>query len=98
MSGIEPAMTAEQWAMALACPPGVIYGFNQQDEGEMTRHRMAAMCLYETPFGFAREDVRTLRTMAVTDHEGFEREGSPDAFLSSLADRIAALLPPEKEP
>jgi len=60
-------------------------------------HTLAAMCLHGQPFGFTRDDVRTLRTMAVTDHEGFARDDSPDAFLASLADRIEALLPPPKE-
>lgn len=58
------------------------------------RHKLAALCLYQQPFGFTREDVRMVTVMA----EDCERVGIyPDstAFWRSLADRIAALLPPE---
>jgi len=91
MSEIQPAMTAEQWAMALACPPGVIYGFNQRDEGVMLTHRMAAMCLYGQPFGFTQEDVELLRDW----RNGAIGPGHAE-WNRSLIDRIAALLPPEK--
>ena len=99
MSEIEPAMTPEEWGMALAAPPGVIYGFNKQDEGWMSCHRMAAMCLYRQPFGFTREDIATLK-QAIDDVSNVDVWGSVydeqlDA-LRSLLGRITALLPPEK--
>lgn len=65
------------------------------DEAE--RHAVAALCLYGQPFGFTREDVQALEEL----RQGFmtasygRGNGSPiERALASLADRIAALLPP----
>jgi hypothetical protein len=66
-------------------------------------HRAAAMALRGQPFGFGRDDVSILRewTRGLRIHERYD--GSVDDLgvavaverLHSLADRIAALLPPE---
>ena len=61
------------------------------------RHALAALALDEQPFGFTREDVEILRACMV----GFDGSYPWDADMidrfRSLADRIAALLPPEEE-
>lgn len=59
-------------------------------------HALAALCLHGQPYGFTWEDVDILRREAgFADDEhrnGFHPE--TEARLLSLADRIAALLPP----
>lgn len=58
---------------------------------------VAALCLYGQPFGFGWEDVEALRHAAAGYLSGdFIGRAGPDAgvALDSLADRIAALLPP----
>ncbi len=104
MSQGKPALTREEWqnryctkeGVAMAAAPGQPYlsagddavhddGF---DAGPEARHALAALSLYGQPFGFTREDVNLLRYAAgvcIADRE-----------LNGLADRIEALLPPEK--
>lgn len=53
------------------------------------RHALAALALYGQPFGFTRHDVYWLRTRAHLS------DGSVDAEMLGIADRIEALLPPE---
>ncbi len=57
------------------------------------RQGLAALCLHDQPFGFTAHDVETLRHSV----DDLERAGSfAFAFvLGTIADRIAALLPPE---
>lgn len=50
------------------------------------RHILAALCLYNQPYGFARDDLVMLETI-------YEDRG--DAWLLSIMNRIKALLPPE---
>jgi hypothetical protein len=61
------------------------------------RHRVAAVALYGQPFGFTRHDAWLVRraTQEVSDtmHPGALRYINE---LRGLADRIEALLPPEK--
>jgi hypothetical protein len=77
-------------------------GWVSQRVPEAERHALAALALYDQEFGFTRADVAALRrdakivgewrwTVANT-HGGGDRA----AFMDSLADRIEALLPPEK--
>ena len=89
MAEIKPALTAEEWA-EMAAPP-IIFGkyANRgenllawaEDDTHLDRHQLAAVALYGQPFGFTWDDVDRLRT-------------TNDPVLRSLADRIAALLPP----
>jgi hypothetical protein len=93
---IKPALTAEDWKSQLewingghrGMPPLVV-------ESIIDAHVDAALALYGQPFGFTREDVGILREAA----KRIERERNPYIMfpenLSSLADRIEALLPPE---
>ena len=54
-------------------------------------HVTAALALYGQPFGFTHEHVRALREYA-DSHGGVTGEA---AIFAAIADRIAALLPPE---
>jgi hypothetical protein len=91
---IEPALTEHEWRQALRHPPGVTFGFGS-DEGSMSRHRLAAMCLYNTPEGFTQEDVALLVRRAAHEEESASYHGAQvRSGLRNLADRIAALLPP----
>lgn len=63
----------------------------------------AALALYGQPFGFRRDDVVWLRDAANEIRigryamRGFYEEPTPmEKLLHSIADRIAALLPPEQ--
>lgn len=53
------------------------------------RHALAALALHGQTFGFTREDVEALRSLSADLHPNNEP-------FYSLADRIAALLPPEE--
>jgi hypothetical protein len=77
---------------------GSAYGFALADQYETTStndpelmHAAAALCLHGQPFGFTWEDVKMLRDNVASQGP---RESAFGAFLN-LADRIAALLPPE---
>lgn len=98
---IEPALTAEEWPEAVHYqlvnrafhPNGVpVLAWN--------RHKTAARCLYGQPFGFTRSDVENHRMMA--DHADAKGAITHAAaritadWHRSMADRIEALLPPEK--
>ena len=64
------------------------------------RHALAALCLHEQPFGFRRDDVEGLRELAKQyddDADNYEITGPAAVWLTSLADRIEALLPPEEK-
>lgn len=67
------------------------------------RHALAALCLYQQPFGFSQEDVADVRAAAdfFVDQLRLYKPGRMDSDegrmvvrLRSLADRISALLPP----
>jgi len=60
-------------------------------------HALAALCLYNQPFGFWPELPKTLRIAA---EKLRELTDSPNHWgdLDIAADRIAALLPPEEQP
>lgn len=104
MSEINPALTAEEWAhpsnatqLGHACNEVFVGEGDTLDT--VTRHGLAALCLYGKPFGFTAEDVEILRLLGSIDFDGLcmddylGRPGS-EARVKSLADRIAALLPP----
>jgi hypothetical protein len=90
---IKPALTAFAWDMNFraqrqAGRSGALVdpGIHQSITGPP--HEIAALALYGQPFGFTREDVELLRNIV---------RFVPDVprRIHDLADRIAALLPPE---
>lgn len=89
---IEPALTREEWGAPTAIAPkhktivagGIAY----------RRHEMAARCLYQQDFGFAHEDIARLESRAASVAGTWTDADDEVAWLHSLADRIAALLPP----
>ena len=65
---------------------------------------LAALCLYGQPFGFTHEDVETLRNVrsVFSWHDYGEEDGVVEDWdeealtrIASIANRIAALLPPD---
>lgn len=58
------------------------------------RHALAALALHGQPFGFTWEDVDELRENWSLGVQGVKLSRE---FADSLADRIAALLPPREE-
>lgn len=63
-------------------------------EGDTLRHTLAALCLYQQPFGFEQEDVSVLQSVLARLDEGGKRH----ARIASLKARICALLPPAPSP
>lgn len=100
MSEIKPALTNHEWTWGIDRPKfrAQVGGKDFADMhcdphgfivGE-DRHALAALALRDQPFGFDWDDVDALRSIAESpDLRGWET-GAAD----SLADRIAALLPP----
>lgn len=74
-----------KWGMRLA-------GGDEDGQIDITneghRHALAALALHGQIFGFTREDVQILRTIELE-----YIQGGPFS-LTSMADRIEALLPP----
>lgn len=111
VSEIKPALTPEEWANPAGRIDGwidldagridVMLGgpaSPTRDTGR-DRHALAAVLLDGQPFGFTWEDVDTLRDIAINDVPELNEEGSafnPEPELASIADRIAALLPPRE--
>ena len=96
---ISPALTPEEWASL---------SFERDDdpsprEPSVSRHGVAALALYGQPFGFTRQDVAFLQSLAAWHHTqtygkatGWRQSVLSEVVeLRNLADRIAALLPPE---
>lgn len=103
MSETQPALTSEQWMAPTALDPRRAEWVIREP---MNRHALAARALHGQPFGFTWEDVEVLRIAA--RHEYNEaRRGMGDTYdpllahgarrIESIADRIAALLPPREQ-
>lgn len=100
---MQPAATREEWVRGVTGPAGTVtiagevniangslfVGPDDMVFDGKERHALAAFALYGQPFGFTREDVEALRA------EAYARHDDDGKRLASLADRIAALLPPE---
>ena len=119
-----PALTPEEWEhpsnareIGWACSEVFVGEGSSLDN--VTRHGLAALCLYGQPYGFTWEDVDRVNTVAdhfqraidhpphtddwhqsihasgLTAKEFFARQIAKDVTpWRSLADRLAALLPP----
>ncbi len=89
---LTPALTPEQWAEFMNSELDIHDLVCYHEEGTAVipdgdAHAAAAMLLYQQPFGFTWDDVDELRNQG--------RSSRPTgASTGSLADRIAALLPP----
>lgn len=102
---MKPALTAEEWVHLKQ------HGSVPHDSGDGfeallrygDRHMAAAICLDGQPFGFTRDMVIVLRMIAPwfelqsVKIAGKHLPGTPTTahVLLAVADRIAALLPPE---
>lgn len=110
---IEPALTAEEWAIRgapiqgrIGKKPWAIYELDKQGRLWMPdatenyecvgreRHCLAALCLHGQPYGFTWADVELIRYALGLVHGAGDWEDAK--VLDSLADRIAALLPPRE--
>jgi len=86
---VQPALTAKEW-VAFLPRDARRSAMGADDPAE--RHALAARALYGQPFGFTREDVEWLE-------EGYTECAHCNearAWYASMADRVAALLPPEE--
>jgi hypothetical protein len=106
---VKQAMTAEEWAN----PNEVFSGYLDVGLGVVDirlgepagirdavreRHALAALCLHGQPFGFQARDVAALRDLLRGLQEvGVHFVADQAEIVSDLADRIAALLPPEEQ-
>jgi hypothetical protein len=86
---VKPALSPEEWKDVLQRNGD---GWNH---ARLTDYGEAAALLYHSGFGFTREDVFRLEAVAtlVEDLKYFQ-SGRPE-MLRDIAQRIAALLPPE---
>lgn len=106
MSDIKPALTAEEWETHFASSGDIAVEIaNAADQGQF--HVVAALALYGQKFGFTREHARALREIAdeqesrlKNPHWGMTDDRSRARYqiiqTREAADRIEALLPPEK--
>jgi hypothetical protein len=105
-SEIAPALSAAEWAGVLAQQDGLAHLREQFGALPFSVHAIAALLLYEQPFGFTREDVQDENEVseycsAIARHHrasGDEATASKFELLGGRhrerAARIAALLPP----
>jgi len=106
MSSIKPALTAEEWEQIPQDTRAEGDRFWENAWGEQCeRYETAARALYGQPFGFTREDVQLVRQKAREMYRSSELDGTKTGRAvywglarkwDSLADRIEALLPPDK--
>ena len=94
---IEAALTPDQWAREITSVVDIEMriGWACKEAGyddEISPHALAALCLFEQPFGFTQEHVDFLRFIAHDEWNGEEMEEGRKLF--AIASRIAALLPP----
>lgn len=103
-SKIQPALTPEEWRYAIC---GLVWDHDlaylsvpdvDNPRRPLGEHATAAFCLHGQPFGFTWEDVDALRRGHAEEHGSgcVASLGDPPCSLLSLADRIAALLPPRE--
>lgn len=93
---VRPALTVEEWAAELAQRPTPLVPsieWAAREMGDISRHALAALALYGQPFGFDATDLAQLRVAAAILREG--DNGGHAHFVDRIADKIAALLPPE---
>lgn len=90
---VKPALTPEEWRKG---------GFNflRRPVDDRDCHGLAALCLYGQSFGFSQRDIdyidNTLRWLSCLEIADDPMTAGRAAQLTSLRNRIAALLPPER--
>ena len=101
MSEIKPALSEQEWRLFKLWRAGKMLGGHVpvyrtiEEWPDHIKHAGAAQCLYGQSFGFTQADVKLL------SEEGWLLldEGAINArrrMLFDIANRIAALLPPEE--
>lgn len=107
---IQPALSEKEWELHHLWAAGKLIGGKLPGGPELpmpkNAHALAARCLHGQPFGFDWTDVDAIRsavqdTVAAADFLDANAKDTKAtkarvAHLKSLADRIAALLPPRK--
>jgi hypothetical protein len=94
---IPPALTPEEWhevegeSYLARVGHGLEFGIAKRP------HALAALVLYEQPFGFTTDDLETLTIATLAAR--YEGKGNPylEQTLNGLYRRIYALLPPPSE-
>lgn len=107
---VEPALTSEEWEVVADALKARADGYDTAVEFAGSGPAEAARRLRTVvdairagqPFGFTREDVDLLEDYATDVDEMYAEEGGywlldRITAINALADRIAALLPPEEE-
>ena len=111
---MKPALTREEWEHWEELIQMEMYDEARDDAVENlcanwgNPQQIAAKCLHNQPFGFTREDVKMLDSVATglgfqamdLEAKGISSrlERTRQDALNSLADRIEALLPPKQNP
>lgn len=100
---IWPALSDEEWLqygedlgiMADFAAGKRPFGPDRRHTEEEKRHAVAAIALYNQPFGFGREDVLLLEEYATfLEHRSFRRDAELAQRARRLMHKIRALLPP----
>src|SRR5919107_3181829 len=103
---IMPALSRAEWAGVLANRQQLVALREQFMDTPFSGHALAALLLYEEPFGFSRQDVDDeIQVAAYCDAMAAEQDASGRAAVAATfkllgerhrarAAKIAALLPP----
>lgn len=99
---LRPALSEEEWIQyagdlsitAEWAADKRPYGPDRRYTLERKRHAVAAMALYDQPFGFTHDEVAMLETQAkFYEHRGFVGDAELAAKFRELRQKISALLP-----
>jgi hypothetical protein len=105
-TNIDPALQAAEWAAIMARADHLVALREQVKGGPFSPHALAALFLYEQPFGFTPQDVIDEREVQAycaamaAKHESQGEAATAETFRTLgerhgiRADKIAALLPP----
>jgi hypothetical protein len=96
----EPALTPDEWRIVRLWRAGKMVGGKVRGAidglwSPEIRHAVAAQCLYGEPFGFTREDAAQVRYFATWASNRELVTDERQDHLHRIADKLAALLPPE---
>jgi hypothetical protein len=106
---IAPALSAAEWTGVLTQQDGLAHLREQFGTLPFSVHAIAALLMYEQPFGFTHQDVQDEREVSeycavMAKHHRETGDQATAAKFSLLgerhrerAEKIAALLPPEKQ-